>query len=72
MEATVNIETYTLQIPQTDARFLSALVKKMGWERENCQKEWVGNGFGKYRKRRLKESLITMDVQPSLILLHLR
>ena len=42
MEATVNIETYTLQIPQTDARFLSALVKKMGRERKRKLSERVG------------------------------
>ena len=31
MEALANIETYTLQIPQTDVHFLSVLAKKMGW-----------------------------------------
>ena len=37
MEATVNIETYTLQIPRSDARFLSALAKKMGWTKKKIQ-----------------------------------
>ena len=31
MEAIANIETYTLQIPRSDAHFLSVLAKKMGW-----------------------------------------
>ena len=34
MAASVNIETYTLQIPQSDVRFLSALAKKMGWTKK--------------------------------------
>ena len=37
MEASVNIETYTLQIPQSDARFLATLVKKMGWTKKKMQ-----------------------------------
>lgn len=31
-----NIQTYTLQIPQSDARFLSALAKKMGWTKKKA------------------------------------
>lgn len=37
MEALVNTETYTLQIPQADVRFLSALAKKMGWTKKKIQ-----------------------------------
>lgn len=39
MQTSVNIETYTLQIPHTDARFLSALVKKMGWTKKKVERE---------------------------------
>lgn len=40
MDASVNIETYTLQIPQSDARFLSVLAKKMGWlKKKACAKK---------------------------------
>lgn len=34
MEATIDSRTFTLQIPQSDVRFLSALAKKMGWKKK--------------------------------------
>lgn len=37
MEAAVNTRTYTLQIPQSDVRLLSALAKKMGWEKKQVK-----------------------------------
>lgn len=47
METTVNIETYTLKIPQSAAHFLSVLAKKMGWLRKkHIKEEWIGPGFG--------------------------
>lgn len=37
METTINTRTYTLQIPQSDVRFLSTLAKKMGWEKKQVK-----------------------------------
>ena len=37
MNITSDIETYTLQIPQSDVRFFSALTKKMGWTKKKMQ-----------------------------------
>ncbi|MBO4964031.1 MAG: hypothetical protein J6C31_07935 [Prevotella sp.] len=31
METAIDTRTFTLQIPQSDTRFLSTLAKKMGW-----------------------------------------
>lgn len=31
MDTPVSFDTYTLRVPKSDARFLSALAKKMGW-----------------------------------------
>ncbi len=31
MDTSIDIRTFTLQIPQSDVRFFSALAKKMGW-----------------------------------------
>ena len=39
MQISTNIETYALEIPQTDARFLSTLVKKMGWTKKRMHTE---------------------------------
>lgn len=38
MATTINIETYTLRIPQSDAYFLSVLAKKMGWLKKKVHK----------------------------------
>jgi len=34
MDKALNMRTYTLQIPESDARFFSAFVKKMGWTKK--------------------------------------
>ena len=31
------MQTFTLQIPEDDLRFFSALVKKMGWKKKKMQ-----------------------------------
>lgn len=42
MEATINSRTFTLQVPQSDVRFLSALAKKMGWTKKEQTKKKCG------------------------------
>lgn len=39
METDTNMQTFTLQIPETDMRFFSALVKRMGWTKKKVQTE---------------------------------
>ncbi|MDE6011745.1 MAG: hypothetical protein K2G91_03305 [Prevotella sp.] len=46
MEATSDTRTYTLRIPQSDIRFLSALAKKMGWEKKEQPKNAVAKKCG--------------------------
>ena len=55
MEASANIETYTLQIPQADARFLSALAKKMGWTKRKTH--------GKTRVKKSNLELALEDIE---------
>lgn len=37
MDTDMNMQTFTLQIPENDLRFFSALVKKMGWKKKKMQ-----------------------------------
>lgn len=37
MDTDMNMQTFTLQIPEDDLRFFSALVKKMGWKKKKMQ-----------------------------------
>lgn len=37
MDNDTNMQTFTLQIPEDDLRFFSALVKKMGWKKKKMQ-----------------------------------
>lgn len=37
MDTDTNMQTFTLQIPEDDLRFFSALVKKMGWKKKKMQ-----------------------------------
>lgn len=37
MDTDMNMQTFTLQIPEGDLRFFSALVKKMGWKKKKMQ-----------------------------------
>ena len=36
MSTTADLQTYTLQIPQSDVRFLSVIAKKMGWTKKKA------------------------------------
>lgn len=42
MQTALNIEMYTLEIPKSDARLLSALVKKMGWTKKKINVKKTG------------------------------
>lgn len=37
MNTATGMQTFTLQIPENDVRFFSALVKKMGWTKKKVQ-----------------------------------
>ncbi|MBP3470739.1 MAG: hypothetical protein J6K41_00675 [Paraprevotella sp.] len=37
MNTNMNMQTFTLQIPESDMRFFSALAKKMGWKKKKVQ-----------------------------------
>lgn len=37
MDRVTGMQTFTLQIPDSDVRFFSALVKKMGWAKKKKQ-----------------------------------
>lgn len=37
MDTDMNMQTFTLQIPEDDLRFFSALVRKMGWKKKKMQ-----------------------------------
>ncbi|MGM9722821.1 MAG: hypothetical protein ACI3YG_01815 [Prevotella sp.] len=37
MDRATGMQTFTLQIPDSDVRFFSALVKKMGWAKKKMQ-----------------------------------
>lgn len=46
METAVSTKTFTLQIPQSDVRFLSQLARKMGWIKKEQPKQKVTKHSG--------------------------
>ena len=42
MSTTSDLQTYTLQIPQSDVRFLYIIAKKMGWTKKKATARKTG------------------------------